>query len=67
MTTTFRYKGHTVEIVPTPSGFYCKWDGGETHLMETESAALFLAEQMIDSPELYELPKEADWPVFREG
>jgi hypothetical protein len=60
LNTHFEYKNDEIEIVPTASGFYCKWPGGETYTMMTPETALFLAERMIEMPEIYGPPKAAN-------
>jgi hypothetical protein len=56
LNTHLKYKGREIEIIPVASGFYCKWAEGETYTTMTPESALFLAERMIDLPEIYELP-----------
>jgi hypothetical protein len=59
---TIKYKRHEIEIVPAVSGgFYCRWNEGETRIMGTAESAVFLAEKMIDAPELYGQPKREEW------
>ena len=53
----FKYKGREIEIIAVDSGFYCKWDSDSTHIAPTTEAAIFLAEKLIDAPELYCPPK----------
>jgi hypothetical protein len=55
---TIAYKGRKVEIVAVGSGFYCRWPEGSTHITGTMEAAVFLAERIIDMPEIYGEPKE---------
>jgi len=62
--THFEHKGRKVEIVPVVSGgFYCKWAEGETRIMGTESSAIFMAEKLIDFPDIYGTQKreEEQW------
>ena len=56
MTTAFKYGGRTVNLVPTTNGFYCKWDTGETYITVTPESAVFLAEKMIEAPDIYGAP-----------
>ena len=59
---TITYEGRKVEIVPVVSGgYYCRWDDLETRIMGTAESAVFLAEKMIDAPELYGQPKREEW------
>jgi hypothetical protein len=58
---TITYKSHKIEILPIEGGFYCRWPDGSTYITPTMEAALFLAEQMLDAPELYEQPERGEW------
>jgi hypothetical protein len=62
------YEDHAIQIIPVDSGFYCKWPEGETVILPTIESALFVAESMIDLPDLYTTPKTDEdyrFPLFR--
>ncbi len=58
MHTIVNHNGTEIEVIPTTSGFYCKGDFGETYIATTTEAAVFLAEKLIDLPEIYGTPKD---------
>ena len=56
------HNGHEIEVLPTASGYFCRWDSGETYTVPTsESSDIFSLEtHLIDLPEIYGTPKERD-------
>jgi len=77
MYTIIKHNGHEIEVVPTASGYFCRWDSGETYTVQSESAAVFLADNQfaraLRSPSrislIYcaaQLPPGCGIPTFRD-
>jgi hypothetical protein len=56
MHTQFKYGGHNIEVVPVEGGFFGRWPTGETYTTPTIEIAAFLAERLIDLPDIYGMP-----------